>query len=49
MILSNEEMKSIQQSLDGLAGLDEELQNRCGDFLHTGKYDEAVRKPSVYR
>jgi uncharacterized protein (TIGR02391 family) len=47
MILSDDEMKTIRQAIDERSGLDEELLNRCTDFLRTGKYDEAVRNAFI--
>ncbi len=47
MLLTDYEIKALQQLLDGSAGMDEELLNRCADFLHSGKYDEAVRNAFI--
>ena len=47
MILTDEEMKQVQLSLEEKSGLDEELLNRCGDLIRIGKFDEAVRNAFV--
>ena len=47
MLLNDQEMQNIRQAIDERSGLDAELLNRCSDFLHTGKYDEAVRNAFI--
>ena len=47
MILTNEEMDRIRQSIEAQAGLDDELLRRCGPLIHMGKFDEAVRSAFV--
>ena len=47
MILTDDEMNSIRQSIEAKAGLDEELLKRCGDLMHMGKFDEAVHAAFV--
>ena len=47
MILTDEEMKQVQLSLEEKSGLDKELLNRCGDLIRIGKFDEAVRNAFV--
>ena len=47
MILTDDEMKQIQLSLEERSGLDEELLKRCGDLIRMGKFDEAVRNAFV--
>jgi uncharacterized protein (TIGR02391 family) len=45
--MSDEEIQALRQLLDAKSGMDEELLNRCADFLHIGKYDEAVRNAFI--
>lgn len=47
MILTENEMQQIRRSIEAQAGLDEELMRRCGDLVHIGKFDEAVRSAFV--
>lgn len=47
MILTDDEMRQIRQSIEAQAGLDEELIQRCGHLLHMGAFDEAVRSAFV--
>jgi len=47
MLLTNDELASLRQLLDVNSGMDAELLNRCAEFLHIGKYDEAVRNAFI--
>jgi uncharacterized protein (TIGR02391 family) len=47
MILTDDEMRQIRQSIEAQAGLDEGLIQRCGHLLHMGAFDEAVRSAFV--
>lgn len=48
MILTDKEMHQIRRSIEDQAGLNEELLRRCGDLIHIGNYDEAVRSACVF-
>ena len=47
MILTDEEVRQIQRTIEAQAGLDEELLHRCGHLIHMGAFDEAVRSAFV--
>lgn len=47
MILTDEQMREVRQSIEAQAGLDAELMRRCGDLIHMGKFDEAIRSAFV--
>lgn len=47
MILSDDELRRVRQSIEAHSGLDETLVQRCGQLLHLGAYDEAVRSAFV--
>jgi len=47
MILTDDEMRQVRRALEAQAGLDEELVRRCGDLIHLGAFDEAVRSAFV--
>ena len=47
MILTDEELQAIRQSLETYSHLDEELKRRCQHLLHLGANDEAVRTAFV--
>lgn len=47
MILTDGEMRQIQEAIELQAGLDEELMRRCGSLIHMDKFDEAVRNAFV--
>lgn len=47
MILTDQEMRIVRQSIETQAGLDEELARRCSPLIHMDKFDEAVRSAFV--
>ena len=47
MILTDNEIRQIRHSIEAQAGLNEELLHRCGDLIHIGNFDEAVRSAFV--
>ncbi len=47
MILTDDEMSKIRESIEAQAGWDEELVRRCGPLIHLGRFDEAVRSAFV--
>jgi hypothetical protein len=47
MILTDDEIRQIRRSIEDQAGLNEELLRRCGDLIHMGNFDEAVRSAFV--
>jgi uncharacterized protein (TIGR02391 family) len=42
MIPTDADISSIRQSIEAAAGLDEELQRRCGQMIHIGAFNEAI-------
>ncbi len=48
MILTDDEMRQIRRSIEARAGLNQELLHRCGDLIHIGNHDEAVRSACVF-
>jgi uncharacterized protein (TIGR02391 family) len=48
MILTDDEMRQIRRSIEARAGLNKELLDRCGDLIHIGNYDAAVRSACVF-
>jgi uncharacterized protein (TIGR02391 family) len=48
MILTDDEMRQIRRSIEARAGLNDELLRRCGDLIHIGNHDEAVRSACVF-
>jgi len=47
MILTDDEMRKVRESIEAQAGWDEELVRRCGPLIHLGRFDEAVRSAFV--
>src|SRR5687767_6322377 len=47
MLLTDDEIKALRHLVNSGSGMDEELLNRCADFMHSGKYDEAVRNAFI--
>lgn len=47
MILTDPELQQIRHKIEAQAGLNEELWRRCGDLVHMGNFDEAVRSAFV--
>lgn len=47
MILTHLELNRLRETLESQANLDEELLRRCGNLLHLGAYDEAVRSAFI--
>lgn len=47
MILTDDEMGQVRESIEAQARLDEELMRRCGHLIHLGAFDEAVRSAFV--
>jgi len=47
MILTDDEMRKVRESIEAQAGWDEELIRRCGPLIHLGRFDEAVRSAFV--
>jgi uncharacterized protein (TIGR02391 family) len=47
MILTDDEIRQIRRSIEAQAGLNDELLQRCGDLIHIGNFDEAVRSACV--
>jgi uncharacterized protein (TIGR02391 family) len=47
MLITNDELGGLRQAIESLSGLDPELQKRCGQVMHVGAYDDAVRNAFV--
>lgn len=47
MILTDQEMRQLRETLEANAGFDEELLKRCAPLMHMNKFDEAVRNAFV--
>jgi len=47
MILTDDEMRKVRESIEAQAGWDEELVQRCGPLIHLGRFDEGVRSAFV--
>lgn len=47
MILTDDEMRKVRESIEAQAGWAEELVRRCGPLIHLGRFDEAVRSAFV--
>jgi uncharacterized protein (TIGR02391 family) len=47
MILTDLELNRLRETLESQANFDEELVRRCGNLLHLGAYDEAVRSAFI--
>lgn len=47
MILTDDEMRQVRQSIEAQAELDEELMRRCSPLIRMDKFDEAVRSAFV--
>jgi uncharacterized protein (TIGR02391 family) len=48
MLLTDGEIREIRRTIEDQAGLNEELLRRCGDLIHIGNHDEAVRSACVF-
>jgi len=47
MILTDSEMRQVRRIIETQAGMNDELLRRCGDLIHLGSFDEAVRSAFV--
>jgi uncharacterized protein (TIGR02391 family) len=47
MLLTDTEMQDVRRALEGKAGLDPELMQRCGQLIRAEAFDEAVRSAFV--
>jgi uncharacterized protein (TIGR02391 family) len=47
MFLTNDELNELRNAIESQTTIDDELLSKCGNLLHLGAYDEAVRSAFV--